>query len=276
MALFYAFSRHFDLTKGGFGVTLPPVVSQEGASGNGKRGFMDRIKKTISSISLALIISFSIGIAAVAAAGGGTTVGVSYTGQTVDTITFDGVTVEAKYSPGGGYGSSEYSCAALVMKFYKSVYGFDVWNLSSSYSVPTASNGAAFVQTGTPRVGDIVRFQDRTHWALVKSVSGSTVTLIEQNWGYYSGSGYVAAVNRTVEIGDGQVSFFTYSAYGETLQAQRVQEQAQVQEQYDSWEEAVAANSPDSAKPVSIESEDSLKQVALESELEEALGTICD
>ena len=232
---------------------------------------MSRIQKWTTSISIALICIISFSIFAGATVGGGSTVGVSYAGQTVDTITFDGVTVEAKYSPGGGYGSSEYSCAALVMKFYKSVYGFDVWNLSSSGSVPTASNGGAFTQTDSPRVGDIVRFQDRTHWALVKVVNGNSVTLIEQNWGYYSGSGYVAAVDRTVEVGDSQVSFFTYNAYGETLRA--VQEQAKQEEEaaqepeYDSWEEAVAVNDPD-ALHLSNQREDNLKLVYLESEFE--------
>ena len=234
---------------------------------------MQKIKHYIVCVSLAFIVSWILGITAFASVGGGSTVGVSYTGQTVDTITFDGITVEAKYSPGGGYGSSEYSCAALVMKFYKSVYGFDVWNLSSSYSVPTASNGVGFSQTNAPRVGDIVRFQDRTHWALVKAVNGNTVTIIEQNWGYYSGSGYVAAVNRTVSVGDAQVSFFTYAAYGETVNAQQEQQTQAEESAFATWEEAIAATDPEQTK-LSIESEDNLKQVALDNEMEEMLDTV--
>ena len=263
------FFAHFDLTRYHIRVRMPPVVRQQNRD-NGKRGYMSRKKQWMTSISLTLILMIGLSTVACAAAGGGSTVGVSYTGQTVDTITFDGVTVQAQYSPGGGYGSGEYSCAALVMKFYKSVYGFDVWNLSSSGSVPTASNGGAFVQTTAPRIGDIVRFQDRTHWALVKAVNGSTVTLIEQNWGYYSGGGYVAAVDRTVEIGDGQVSFFTYEAYGQTLRVQEEEkqsEQAPQEPEFDSWEEAVAVNNPE-IMLLSNEREDNLQLVYLENEVE--------
>ncbi|MBR0413787.1 MAG: CHAP domain-containing protein [Clostridia bacterium] len=233
---------------------------------------MSSIKKQLFSTLVALMMSGALACSAAASVGGGSTVGISYTGQTADTITFDGVRVEAKYSPGGGYGSSEYSCAALVMKFYKQVYGFDVWNLSSSGSIPTCSNGASFFLTNTPRVGDIVRFQDRTHWALVKSVKGSTVTIIEQNWGYNAGSGYVAAVNRTVEVGDAQVSFLTYSDYGFTLAAQaKAQEQAKQAEEVTTWEEVLEQTIP-AEERLSIEKEDNLKAVAIDTALENTLG----
>lgn len=230
---------------------------------------MSKKKKCFAFFSLACIISIVLSVSAFASVGGGITVAVGYTGQTVDTIRFNGVTVEAKYAPGGGYGSSEYSCAALVMKFYKAVYGFDVWNLSSSAATPTCSNGESFTQTTTPRVGDIVRFQDRTHWALVKAVNGSTVTLIEQNWGYYASGGYVAAVNRTVELGDAQVSYFTYSAYGRSNEPEKEPEQSE-QVQFESWEEAVAVSLD--KELYSIESEDNLKLLALEQEVTDTLS----
>lgn len=224
---------------------------------------MSKLKKTISIISILIILSIVLAVFAAATVGGGSTKAVSYTGQTVDTISFNGVTVGAKYALGGGYGSSPYSCAALVMKFYKAVYGFDVWNLSSSSATPTCSNGEHFSKTNTPRVGDIVRFQDRTHWALVKSVKGGVVTIIEQNWGYYSSRGYVAAVNRTVGIGDSQVSFFTYSGYddgsGKPLEPA----------EYDSWEEAVLATTETEQK-YSIESEDNLILVAAGEQIDKA------
>ena len=231
---------------------------------------MSRITKTISSLCITLIMSVFISVMAAASAGGGSTVGVSFTGQTVDTIRFGSVTVEAKYSLGGGYGNSEYSCAALVMKFYKAVYGIDVWNLSSSGAVPTASNGVAFTQTASPRVGDIVRFQDRTHWALVKAVNGNTVTLIEQNWGYYSGGGYVAAVGRTITLGDPQVSYFTYASYGETLEKQAQTKEEQKEPEYATWEEAIAA-AFDEEQTFSVASEDNLKLVATDNALENTL-----
>ena len=233
---------------------------------------MSKLKKLLSILSLVIIISIVLTVASFAAVGGGSTKQVSYTGQTVDAITFDGIKVEAKYSLGGGYGSSPYSCAALVMKFYKAVYGFDVWNLSSSYATPVCSNGKTFNKTNTPRVGDIVRFQDRTHWALVKAVKGNTVTIIEQNWGYYSRGGYVAAVNRTVQIGDGQVSFFTYSAYGNTLASQE-KAAAHVAVNYDSWEGALRAANLNNCEQVSIENKDSLLMVAAGQQIENMLTT---
>lgn len=178
---------------------------------------MTKFKKIAITSALTLTILLSTLTVAFASVSGGTTVSVTHTGQVVDTITFDGKTIGAKYSLGGGYGSSEYSCAAFVMRFYKEVYGFDVWNLSSSGSTPVCSNGESFSKTESPRIGDIVRFQDRTHWALVKSVDGDKVTLIEQNWGMYTSGGYCAPINRTVKVGDSQVSFFTYSAYKESI-----------------------------------------------------------
>lgn len=224
---------------------------------------MSRIKRMIPSTFIVLILSILLSVASAASAGGGETVHVTYTGQAVDTITFNGVSVDAKYSLGGGYGSSEYSCAALIMRFYKEVYGFDVWNLSSSAATPTCSNGESFTKTDTPRVGDIVRFQDRTHWALVKEVEGDTVTLIEQNWGYYSGGGYVAAVNRIVTVGDAQVSFFTYSAYGTS---------AEEDSKYETWEDLIRAEFHYEADKLSFESEDNLKVVATNNAIQSALS----
>lgn len=226
---------------------------------------MIKFKKLTATFSFAIIISLLMMVSAFASVGGGTYVSVSESGQTVDTITFNGVCVEAKYSLGGGYGSSQYSCAALVMKFYKAVYGFDVWNLSSSAATPVCSNGESFIKTDSPRVGDIVRFQDRTHWALVKSVEGDTVTLIEQNWGVYTSSGYSAPINRTVKLGDPQVSYFTYSAYDDGLLETEVPEA-----EYDSWQQAVEATDPDRVEKYSFESEDSLIFVAASEQLENA------
>lgn len=174
---------------------------------------MTKIRKFAITFTLILAVVLSTAATAFASVSGGTAVSITHTGQVVDTIEFGGHKIGAKYSLGGGYGSSEYSCAAFVMRFYKTVYGFDVWNLSSSYATPVCSNGESFIKTNAPRIGDIVRFQDRTHWALVKSVEGDKVTLIEQNWGMYTSGGYCAPINRTVKIGDSQVSFFTYSAY---------------------------------------------------------------
>lgn len=232
---------------------------------------MSNIKKQIFTCLLALILILTLTVISFASVSGGSLVAVAKTGQVVDTIQFDGITVPAKYSLGGGYGSSEYSCAALVMRFYKMVYGFDVWNLSSSYATPTCSNGEHFTLTSTPRVGDIVRFQDRTHWALVKSVNGSTVTIIEQNWAYYSSQGYVTPINRTVEAGDSQVSFFTYSAYGQT---KSVQSSTDVKVDYNTWEQALRVSNITGCEQLSLECLDNLKVVAANEQIESALTGI--
>lgn len=138
---------------------------------------------------------------------------ITYAGQIVDSITYRGVTTNAVYTT--PYSTSlatdgTYGCFALPRNFYSNVYGITVSNLVSTTAVPKASSGY-FTETRSPRVGDIVRFNTSTHWALVKSVSGSTVTLIQQNawWTSYT----CAQVGVTVDASDTSVSFFTYSGY---------------------------------------------------------------
>ena len=63
----------------------------------------------------------------------GSAIQVTQNGQVVDSITMNGQTVQAIYAPRGnvsGYDSDgTYCCAAFVKRFYKNVYGVDVWNL---------------------------------------------------------------------------------------------------------------------------------------------------
>lgn len=128
----------------------------------------------------------------------------------VDTITVNGVTVEALYRP---YDASvnrdaTYSCAALVKRFYSQVYGREVCGLEYTTSVPVIDSGS-FQETVTPKEGDILRDNQSVHWAVVKSVSGNTVTVIQQN--AWDDSYTKAWVGATVENGDPRYTFFTWN-----------------------------------------------------------------
>ena len=111
----------------------------------------------------------------------GTAVPISQNGQVVDSITVNGKYVEAIYAPRGNVSNYDsdgtYCCAAFVKRFYKNVYGADVWNLYPG-NQPSVSSGY-FYKTDSPKVGDIAGNSE--HWAIVKSVSGGAVTVIEQN-----------------------------------------------------------------------------------------------
>ena len=137
---------------------------------------------------------------------------ISYAGQVVDSLSYRGVTTDAVYTPyrSGLDTDWTYGCFVLVRNFYSNIYGITVSNLVSTSAIPNASSGY-FYETRSPRVGDIVRFNNTVHWALVKSIDGSTVTLIQQNawWNSYT----CAQVGVTVGTSDTSVSFFTYSGY---------------------------------------------------------------
>ena len=136
---------------------------------------------------------------------------VSVNGHTVvDSITFNGATTQAVYTAyyGSGYNSdTTYCCAAFVKRFYANSYGIDVWNLTYQQT-PTTNNGS-FSVTTSPKVGDIVRRNSKTHWMIVKAVNGSTVTLIEQNW--WTSPYSQAPVNRTISTSNSDYTFFRYS-----------------------------------------------------------------
>ena len=135
---------------------------------------------------------------------------VSIDSGTVDSITVNGVTVDAVYRP---YDSSvnydtTYSCAAFVKRFYSQVYGRSVSGLMTTTSIPVIDSGA-FAQTNSPQVGDIIRDNESVHWAIVKEVSGDTVTVIQQN--AWNGSYTKAWVGATIQKGDPRYSFFHWS-----------------------------------------------------------------
>lgn len=167
--------------------------------------------KKITALVLSTILILGVSaIVAVQSSARQSIVPVTREAQAVDTIELAGKKVNAYY----GF-SGKYHCAELVMRFYSSVFGVRVNNLYSPYSTPTASKGA-FRAVKNPRVGDIVRFSDRTHWALVKSVGKNSVIIIEQNWSYYSGGSKVCAVGRT--ISKNSHTFFHYTDYDKVIQ----------------------------------------------------------
>ncbi|HNW87237.1 MAG TPA: CHAP domain-containing protein [Candidatus Limiplasma sp.] len=54
--------------------------------------------------------------------------------------------------------------------------------------------------TSEPQAGDILSYNDGNHWAIVESVSGDTVTVIEQNWVNYANGSYNVTTNRHYSV----------------------------------------------------------------------------
>jgi hypothetical protein len=138
--------------------------------------------KMLHIVALLSILSvFGMTISASASINWGTAVPINSVGQPVDTITVDGKTVTALYAPRSSIAKYDsdttYCCAAFVKRFYSTIFGVSVRNLSPG-DTPIVSSGS-FEKTTTPKVGDIAASSD--HWAIVKAVSGNDVTLIEQN-----------------------------------------------------------------------------------------------
>lgn len=135
------------------------------------------------------------------------TVYVSYTGQVVNTITFNGKTVQAVYAPYHSitnYDGSSYSCAAFVSKFYNICFGIGVNNLFPGRQPNVYSGSGSFSLTSSPVVGDILGSDG--HWAIVKAVSGNTVTLIEQNC-WKDNERTTARYDRRVSLPDGEYKY---------------------------------------------------------------------
>lgn len=171
--------------------------------------------KRVLSLALALVLTLAafpiLSLSAFAASG--QNVQITYEGQIVDT--FNGV--PAKYIP--GYKNSDegpYSCAAYVKSYYSTIYGVSVSNLKSGRTPLAAEKGYSFKQISSGVVtGDIVRMPG--HWAIVKSVSGNTLTLIEQNWKWMSNNKTYASVNRTVTLGSSGVVVFRLCKNGQPV-----------------------------------------------------------
>lgn len=127
------------------------------------------------------------------------TVKITQSPQTVDT--FNGVS--ALYLPGtGNTNTGTYCCADFVSKYYRSVYGVNVWNMYTNRT-PSASKGR-FVSTTSPQAGDIgyqLNSGGSGHWFIVKAVNGSKCTIIEQNWKWSNSGNTYCTVNRIVTQG---------------------------------------------------------------------------
>lgn len=172
------------------------------------------MKRRMMAISVIWILLFSMLVNTnttdvLAAQNNGTLVTLTQPEQVLDSITYQGITVDAIYTNAAHSGSDPiYSCAAFVKKFYLQIYGIDVYNLHSSASTPLVyDNKGSFMITETPQVGDIVRDNARTHWAIVKEVSEDTVSIIQQNYR----TGTMAWTGCTVDRKGTGYTFFTYS-----------------------------------------------------------------
>lgn len=139
------------------------------------------------------------------AATSGRTVQITSDGQVVDS--FNGV--PAKYIRGtGNSNSGTYSCAGYVKAYYSQIFHVSVYNLLSNATPKTSESGYSFKQISSNIFpGDIVRLPG--HWAIVKSVNGNTLTIIEQNWKWASGGKTYCSVGRTVTVGVDNMAVFT-------------------------------------------------------------------
>lgn len=172
------------------------------------------MKRRMMAISVIWILLFSMIVSinttdVLAAQNNGTLITLIQPEQVLDSITYQGITVDAIYTNAAHSGSDPiYSCAAFVKKFYQQVYGIGVYNLHSSVSTPLIyDNKGSFMVTEQPQVGDIVRDNARTHWAIVKEVTEDTVTIIQQNYR----TGTMAWTGCTVDRKGTGYTFFTYS-----------------------------------------------------------------
>lgn len=111
-----------------------------------------------------------------------TDIKITSNGQVVDT--FAGVNaIYATLSSHSNVDSdTTYSCAAFLKKFCSTLWGVTIYNINTVNAAPTVSKSGHSVylkSVSSPRPGDIMQSKDYSHVAVVKSVSGSNVTLIE-------------------------------------------------------------------------------------------------
>ena len=179
------------------------------------------MKKQLKTLIVFLILAPMLLSTAYAQSG----VKITYAGQVADSITFNGVTVNAIYAPYNSvknYGSdTTYSCAAFVKKFYKAVYGIEVYNLIRAGGGPRISSGTgSFYKVSSPQMGDIIHYltSETTHWSIVKSVSanGAQFTVIEQN-GWNDSARTQARVGKTYKVGESGVTIYRYSNAPQTV-----------------------------------------------------------
>lgn len=142
-----------------------------------------------------------------AKAASGTMITITAEGQVVDT--FNGV--NAVYRPGSWDGTDmTYGCHAYVIRYYQAIYGRTVYNLFHNQTPLT--DGDVFVTVATPQPGDICAQvkASSNHWSIVKSVKGSTVTVIDQNNKWTVGDTTYAYKNYTYNTSE--VTFYRLSS----------------------------------------------------------------
>lgn len=183
-------------------------------------------KKRILSMVLVLIMGFSImyvgaPVASAAAVpfSNGRGVKITKSNQVVDSITVNGVKVDAIFRPYDYTNGkdSTYSCAAFVSKFYKKVYNISVSNLLKTTATPLADKSCNFTKTGSPKQGDILRDNQNVHWGIVKSVSSNgMVTIIQQN-AWKDNAHTQAWVEAQTSQSNSRYTFFRLNGYNQTL-----------------------------------------------------------
>ena len=129
---------------------------------------------------------------------------ITYTGQVVDS--FMGVdAVYSTYYSWSGY----YSCAAYIDKFYHKFFDVNLYDINNYEGkphvyYPVTGHTAELRTVSNPIPGDIMQDKAYSHVAIVKAVSGSQVTLIEQNWKWddWQTGDPICTVNRKVNVAD--------------------------------------------------------------------------
>ncbi|MGI5823934.1 MAG: hypothetical protein ACOX7J_00005 [Bacillota bacterium] len=171
-------------------------------------------KARVFFIAFCLIVCFFAATATAFGISSSSRVEITEDGQVVDSLSYNNVLTQAVYTPKENVANyntdTTYCCAALVKRFYSSVHKVTVYGLLSPSSVPVVTSGS-FYEVSSPKAGDIVRFSNYTHWALVKKIDAAgNITLLEQNvW-----SGDYALVGRVIdksEISSGAYTYFRYS-----------------------------------------------------------------
>lgn len=150
-------------------------------------------------ISMVLVITLALSMFPIpVCAANGQNIEITRTGQIVDTFNgVDAVYATSSNSPG----DSTYSCAAYVKRYYSKIHGIEVSNLCSNCTPYTSAKGYSFSQISSGYLpGDIVRLPG--HWAIIKEVNGSNLTLIEQNWKFADQHDRIyAKKNRIITVG---------------------------------------------------------------------------
>ena len=171
------------------------------------------MKKYLRTVVAMLLVLSFLPITANAQSG----VKVTHAGQIVDSIIYNGVTVNAIYAPYtsiSNYGSdTTYCCAAFVKKFYSSVYGINVYNLVRNGGGPLVSGSrGSFSKVSSPQIGDIIHYltDKTTHWSIVKSINGNSFTVIEQN-GWNNTARTEARIGKTYAVGETGVTIYRYN-----------------------------------------------------------------